>query len=92
LDADARSAWNKEWETLRTERNKLVHLMLGYVDFNSPEQCRKLDIELDAQNVLFQKGIAFLLPIVTGIDLVIAAIASGELTFDPPLPNASTRR
>jgi hypothetical protein len=86
LGAEARNAWNKEWEKLRIERNKLVHLMLGHVDFSSPEQCRKLGIELDAQNSLFLNGIAFLRPLVTGVQATIAAMASGELVFDPPLP------
>jgi hypothetical protein len=57
--------------------------MLGSVDFNSIEQCRKLDPDLDAQNVLFLKGIAFLGPIVTATKEVIAEMASGELAFDP---------
>jgi hypothetical protein len=87
MDPEGRSAWNKEWETLRTERNRLVHLMLGNVDFNSPDQCRKLDLELDAQNGLFLNGIEFLGPIVTATRAKIAELASGELMFDPPLPD-----
>jgi hypothetical protein len=76
LDSDARAAWNKKWETLRVERNKLVHSMLARVDFNSPEQCRRLDLELDAQNVLFLECIAFLGPIVTAAQEAIAEAAS----------------
>jgi hypothetical protein len=85
IQAEALGAWSEQWETLRTERNKLVHLMLGNVDFNSPEQCRKLDPELDAQNVLFLNGIAFLGPIVAATKAEIAKMASGD--FDPPLPD-----
>ena len=86
MDRQSRDAWRQEWETIRSERNKLVHLMLGSVDFNSIEQCQKLDPDLDAQNVLFMKGIAFLGPIVTAVKEAIAEMASGELVFDPPLP------
>jgi hypothetical protein len=86
MDAQSRDAWRQEWETIRSERNKLVHLMLGSVDFNSIEQCRKLDADLDAQNVLFLKGIAFLGPIVTATKEAIAEMASGEVIFDPSLP------
>jgi hypothetical protein len=60
--------------------------MFGSVDFNSIEQCRKLDPDLDAQNVLFLRGIAFLGPIVTATKEAIAEMASGEMVFDPPLP------
>jgi hypothetical protein len=76
MDAEARAAWIKKWETLRNERNKLVHLMLAHVDFNSPEQCQELDLDLDAQNVLFLNGIAFLGPIVTAAREAIAEMAS----------------
>jgi hypothetical protein len=75
VDAEAQADWKQEWETLRTERNKLVHLMLANVDFNSPEQCQMLDPELDAQNVLFLNGIAFLGPIVTATKEAIAKMA-----------------
>jgi hypothetical protein len=51
--------------------------MLADVDFNSPEQCRKLDPDLDAQNVLFLKGINFLAPVVTAAKEAIAEMASG---------------
>lgn len=88
LHTDALNAWSKEWEILRTERNRLVHLMVGSVDFNSPEQCRKLDPEPDAQNELFLNGLAFLAPIVTDTQTEIAKLASGEFDFDPPLPDA----
>ena len=86
VDGQCRDSWSQEWEAIRTERNKLVHLMLGNVDFNSIEQCRKLDPDLDEQNVLFLKGIAFLGPIVTATKEAIAEMASGEPVFDPPLP------
>jgi hypothetical protein len=89
LDAEAQAAWRQEWETLRVERNKLVHLMLAKVDFNSPEQCQKLDPELDAQNVLFLNSIAFLGPIVTATQAEIARIATGELELCPLPPDAS---
>jgi hypothetical protein len=85
LVGQSRDAWTQEWEAIRTERNKLVHLMLGNVDFNSIEQCRRLDPDLDAQNVLFLKGIEFLGPVVTATKGAIAEMASGELVFDPPL-------
>jgi hypothetical protein len=62
--------------------------MLGNVDFYSPEHCRKLDPEFDAQNVLFLNGIEFLRPIVTATKAEIAKMASGEFDFDPPLPDA----
>jgi hypothetical protein len=78
LDSEARSAWTKEWKTLRTERNNLVHLMLATVDFNSPEQCRKLNLDLDAQNVLFLKGMAFLREMVTVAHLGLSFMASDE--------------
>jgi hypothetical protein len=88
IDAEALIAWSKEWETVRTERNRLVHLMLANVDFNSVAQCRKLTSELDAQNEIFLSGIAFLGPIFTAVKQTIAEMASGELKFDPPLPEA----
>jgi hypothetical protein len=88
IPAEVLSAWSEEWETLRTERNKLVHLMLGHVDFNSPEQCRRLDPELDAQNVLFLNGIGFLGPLVTATKAQLAKMASGEFDLEPPLPEA----
>jgi hypothetical protein len=86
MDGQSRDEWRQEWEAIRSERNKLVHLMLGSVDFNSIEQCQRLDPDLDAQNALFLKGIAFLGPIVTATKEAIAEMASGELVFAPPLP------
>jgi hypothetical protein len=91
LEADARSAWSNEWEILRTERNKLVHLMLATVDFNSCDQCRKLDLELDAQNVLFLKGIAFLRKMVSVTHMGLSAMASVEFASDPLLPGAQSK-
>jgi hypothetical protein len=88
MDAEARSAWKKNWEILRTERNKLVHLMLAKVDFDQPDQCQKLSLELDAQNGLFLDGIAFLAPIVTAAQEAIAEMASNIESSIPPLSDA----
>jgi hypothetical protein len=82
ISAESLNEWNKEWETIRNERNRLVHLMLASVDFEQPEQCSKLDVELDVQNQLFLEGIGFLRPIVIRTKEVIAEMARAELVVE----------
>jgi hypothetical protein len=48
---------------LLVERNTLIHDGLLSIDWESPEQCRKLTANLDAQNERIGKEINFLLPI-----------------------------
>ena len=53
-------------ESLLVERNTLIHEGLLSVDWESPELCRKLAADLDAQNERIVREIEFLRPILKG--------------------------
>ena len=80
LTDDERSRHAAALENLLGERNTLVHAGLLSVDWTSPDVCRKLAADLDAQNERIIKEIEFLRPILIEFRKVVNATSEIDWT------------
>lgn len=98
LADDERDRHADALSNLLVERNTLIHEGLS-IDWESPEQCRTLIAELDAQNERIRKEIEFLLPILRGfsetanrlkeIDWAEAVTQMQKHAAEEPIPSQS---